>query len=93
MTELTAAMRRTIKRKLSHEQPTVWIGKSGVSHGLVKEIEKQLEKREMIKVKILRSALEEEEAERIASRTAEQTQALLAEVRGHTFLLYKSRKK
>lgn len=47
----------------------------------------------MIKVKILRSALEEEEADRIASRTAEQTKALLAEVRGHTFLLYKSRKK
>lgn len=46
MTELTAVMRRTIKRKLSHEKPTVWIGKSGVSHGLVKEIEKQLEKRD-----------------------------------------------
>lgn len=93
MTELTAGMKRRIKRKLSGEKPTVWIGKNGVSRELLDEIEKQLEKREMVKVKILKSALEGDEAKKIASRIAEQTTASLVEVRGHTFVLYKRRKK
>jgi len=82
-------MRRRIKRRLSGEKPTVWIGKSGVSQELLKEIKKQLDKREMVKIKILKSALEGDEAKQIASRIAEQTEASLVEVRGHTFMLYK----
>jgi RNA-binding protein len=86
-------MRRRIKRRLSGEKPTVWIGKSGVSMELLKEIEKQLEKNEMVKVKVLKSALERNKAREIASKIAEETEASLVEVRGHTFMLYKRRKK
>jgi len=82
-------MKRRIKRRLSGEKPTIQIGKNGVSHKLVKEIEKQLEKKEMVKIKILQSALEGEEAREIASKIAEQTVSSLVEVRGHTFMLYK----
>jgi len=89
MSKLTTGMRRRIKRRLSGEKPTVWIGKSGVSQELLKEIKKQLDKREMVKIKILKSALEGDEAKQIASRIAEQTEASLVEVRGHTFMLYK----
>ena len=39
------------------------------------------------------NALEKDEAKEIASRIAEQTEACLVEVRGHTFILYKRRKK
>jgi RNA-binding protein YhbY len=60
---------------------------------LLKEIEKQLEKREMVKVKILKSALQEGKVNEIASTIAEQTEAALVEVRGHTFMLYKHRQK
>jgi len=93
MSKLTAGMKRRIKRRLSEEKPTVYIGKSGVSMELFKEIEKQLEKREAVKIKILKSALEREKAKEIASRIAEQTEASLVEVRGHTFMLYKHHKK
>jgi len=93
MSKLTTGMRRRIKRRLSGEKPTVWIGKSGVSQELLKEIKKQLDKREMVKIKILKSALEGDEAKQIASRIAEQTEASLVEVRGHTFMLYKRRKR
>jgi len=86
-------MKRRIKRRLSAEKPTIWVGKSGVSHELLKEIEKQLDKKEMVKVKILKSALEGNEAKQIASRIAEHTEALLVERRGHTFMLYKRHKK
>ena len=93
MSKMTTGMKRRIKRRLSGEKPTIWIGKSGVSQESLKEIEKQLDKREMVKIKILKSALERDEAKQIALRIAEQTEASLVEVRGHTFMLYKRRKK
>jgi len=86
-------MRRRIKRKLSGEKPTIWVGKSGASKELLKEIEKQLEKNEMVKVKVLKSALEGNKAKEIASKVAEETGASLVEVRGHTFMLYKRHRK
>ncbi|MDH5481871.1 MAG: YhbY family RNA-binding protein [Candidatus Bathyarchaeota archaeon] len=93
MDKLTAGTRRGIKRRLSGEKPTILIGKIGVSQELLKEIERQLEKKKTVKIKILKSALERDKAKEIASRIAEQTDALLVEVRGHTFMLYKRRKK
>jgi len=89
MSKLTARMKRRIKRRLSEEKPTIQIGKNGASQESLKEIEKQLEKKKMVKIKILQSALKEKEAKQIASKIAEQTEASLVEVRGHTFMLYK----
>ncbi|MDH5376433.1 MAG: YhbY family RNA-binding protein [Candidatus Bathyarchaeota archaeon] len=93
MSELTVRMKRRVKRRLGGEKPTIWIGKNRFSHEIVREIEKQLEKKEMVKIKILKSALQGDEAQGIASRIAEQAGASLVEVRGHTFMLYKRRKK
>lgn len=93
MSKLTAGKKRFIKRKLSEEKPTVWVGKGGASAELLKEIEKQLTKNKFVKAKILKSALSEQEAKQVASAIAEQTRATLVEVRGHTFILYKPRNK
>jgi RNA-binding protein len=93
MSELTAGKKRFVKRKLTDEKPTVWIGKSGASAELLKEIEKQLTKNKMVKAKILKSALSENEAKEFAVGIAEQTGSSLVEVRGHTFILYKPRGK
>lgn len=93
MSKITAGMKRRIKRELSGEKPTIWIGKNRVSQELLKEIEKQLDKREMIKIKILKSACQKDKAREIASMIAEQTEAALVEVRGHTFMLYKRHRK
>lgn len=93
MSKLTAGMKRRIKRQLSGERATIQIGKNRVSLELLKEIERQLKEKEMIKIKILQSALDRNGAKETASRIAEQTEAFLVEVRGHTFMLYKRRKK
>ena len=90
---ITPKMKRRIKRALSTERSTVHIGKAGATIQILKEVAKQLGKREMIKAKILNSALKDEEANIIASKIAERTEAELVEVRGHTFLLYKRRAK
>jgi RNA-binding protein len=86
-------MKRRIKRSLSDEKPTLWVGKSGVSQEFLKEVGKQLDKKEMVKVRILKSALEDGEAKSIAMSAAEQLGASLVEVRGHTFMLFRRRKK
>jgi RNA-binding protein len=86
---ITPKMKRRIKSTLSAESPTVHIGKEGATTQIINEVSKQLDTREMIKAKILRSALKEEEAKNIAAKIAEQTESQLIEVRGHTFLLYK----
>jgi RNA-binding protein len=91
MTGLTAGKRRYVMRQLGDASPTIWIGKSGASAELLKEIEKQLEKNKMVKAKILKSALSEHEAKEVAETIAQQTFATLVELRGHTFILYKPR--
>jgi len=90
---ITQKMKRRIKRKLGDEKPTVWVGKEGTTAQIINEVSKQLDTREMIKAKILKTALKDEEAKNIATKIAQQTDSLLIEVRGHTFLLYKRKKK
>ena len=90
---ITSRMKRRIKRELSLEKPTIWVGKEGATPQMINEIVKQLEKREMIKIRMLKTALQEEEAKIIASKIAQQTDSTLIEVRGHTLILYKSRKR
>jgi len=90
---LTPKMKRRIKIALNIESPTVNIGKEGVTVQIVNEVAKQLDSREMIKAKILKTALKEIETKDIAVKIAKQTESELVDVRGHTFLLFKRKKK
>ena len=90
---ITSKMKRRIKSELSTEKPTIWIGKDGPSQQILKEISRQLEKREMVKIKILQTALGEEETKNIALKVAEKTNSTLIDIRGHTIILYKPRKR
>ena len=78
---------------MKDENPTIWVGKDGFTPEVASEIEKQLQKSKMVKVKILKSALQTETAKVVAEKAAEQTDASLVEVRGHVFILYRRRKK
>jgi len=93
MSKITTRMKRHIRHELKDEKPTLWIGKDGLTPQLSNEIENQLEKKKMLKIKILRSALQQDTAQTIASKAAEQAGASLVEVRGHVFILYRRRKK
>jgi len=85
-------MKRRIKHELSAEKPTIWIGKEGATSDMITEISRQLDTKEMIKIRILKTALKEETAKTLAQRIAKRTNAALVEVRGHTFILYRHRK-
>lgn len=94
MSKITTRMKRHIRFKLKDEKPTVWVGKDGLTPQLSCEIDKQLGKQRMVKIRILPSALQQENtAQAIAAKAAEQTGAALVEVRGHVFILYRRHKK
>ena len=86
-------MKRHVRHKLKDEKPTIWIGKDGLTPQMSVEIEKQLNKNKMLKVRILKTALQQDTAKAIATKAAEEAEAALVEVRGHVFILYRRRKR
>jgi RNA-binding protein len=93
LSKITAKMKRHVRHKLKDEKPTIWIGKDGLTSQLSSEIEKQLNKNKMLKVRVLKSALQQETVKVIATKAAEEAGAALVEVRGHVFILYRRRRK
>ena len=93
MSKITTRMKRHVRHVLKEEKPTIWIGKEGYTSQLSGEIDKQLNKNKMVKVRILPSALQTDTAKGIADRAAKETEAALVEIRGHVFILYRRRKK
>lgn len=90
---ISSKAKNRMKRELSSEKPTIWVGKEGTSSQTMNEISRQLERRRIVKIQILASALKSERAKDIASKTAQQTGATLIDVRGHTFTLHRPHKK
>ncbi|MCW4053841.1 MAG: YhbY family RNA-binding protein [Candidatus Bathyarchaeota archaeon] len=86
-------MKRHVRHRLKDEKPTIWIGKDGLTPQISIEIEKQLNKSKMLKIRILTSALQQQTAKAIATKAAEHAEAALVEVRGHVFILYRRRRK
>jgi len=68
-------------RSMQNLKPTVWIGKSGCTESMIDEIQAQLKKRRIVKVKWLQNTDIDPEA--VAARTG----AGLIEVRGRTMVL------
>ena len=92
MSKITTKMKRHVRHVLKDENPTIWIGKDGLTPQLELEIEKRLEKQKMLKIKVLKSALQTDNVQNIATKAAEHSAASLVEVRGHVFILYRRRK-
>ena len=84
--------KRRLASAMTLEKPTVWVGKAGISEGLLEEVSRQLDARRAVKVKVQRSALAEREVAEVAAEVAERTGAELIEVRGRTFVLYRPRR-
>jgi RNA-binding protein len=79
-------------RGLGHAlDPVISIGKNGMTDTLAQETERALEKHELIKVKVMQEAPVDRHA--AAEELAAKTGAVLAQVLGRTFLLYKKHPK
>ena len=93
MSKITTRMKRHVRHVLKDETTTIWVGKEGLTPQLATEIEKQLQRNKMVKVRILPAALQGEvAAQAIAADAADKTNSALVEVRGHVFILFRKRK-
>lgn len=91
--KITTKMKRHVRHVLKDERPTIWVGKDGLSAQSIAEIEKQLQKNKMVKIRVLPAALSESTtAEEIAKKAAEATESALVEIRGHVFILFRKRR-
>jgi len=82
-----------LRRQSSVKEPTVWVGKNGVTKDLLGQVSRQLEAKEMVKVKAQKTSLEDSDVTRIADQIAGATGSEIVDVRGRTFTVYKQRKK
>ena len=71
------------------EVMVVQLGKAGITDSFIEEVRDQVKKKKIVKVKILRSAKGEKDRQEIAAEVAKRCNAVLADVRGNTFVLTK----
>ena len=90
---ISPRIRIRIKQEMNNEKPTVWIGKYGVTDQLLKEISRQLDRREVVKMRILKSALKNDSTDNIIQRIVQKTESTLIDKRGNIFVIYKTRKR
>jgi len=86
-------MKRRFKRIYSTENPTVWVGKEGLTAQILGEISRHLDQHETVKGRILQTALKDADAKEMAVRLAKETESTLIDVRGHTFILYRKKRR
>lgn len=80
-------------RKQAHDlDPILQIGKGGLSEGVVNEVKAQLKRLKLVKLKLLKSARENEARDALAQQLAEATDSVLVEVRGNTVVLWKGKR-
>ncbi len=83
--------REDLKKRASKAKPLLRIGKSGLTKGVLEELDRQLEEKNIVKIKFLRSsnALKREE---MTSRLTKETRSELVETRGNTITLFRAEK-
>lgn len=70
-------------------EATTHVGKNGLTSSLIEEINRQLKDNKLVKIKLLKSAVELKPREEMARELAEKTKAELIEVKGNTVVLFK----
>jgi len=80
---------KDLKVQSHNLEPTVMVGKAGITDQTIAEIQAQLKKKRLIKVKLLKSAREEMKEQ--AQTLAQQTNSTLVRQVGGIIVLYKER--
>ncbi|MFC1691198.1 YhbY family RNA-binding protein, partial [Nanoarchaeota archaeon] len=68
-------------------EPVVRIGKNGLTPAIIDEIKNQLRKRKIIKIKILKSALQQKTKKEFSDEIAEKTGSNLLKLIGSVIIL------
>lgn len=82
---------RSYLRSMAHDlDPVAYIGKFGLTHNVIKQIDVCLEARELVKVKLQEGC--DLKAKDVANEVAEKLSAEFVQAIGHKFTLYRESK-
>jgi RNA-binding protein len=85
---MLTSKQRSFLRALGHKlEPIVFLGKGGLTDNIIKELDTNLELRELIKVKLQDGC--ELEIKDVANEVGETLKADVVQVIGHKFILYR----
>jgi len=88
--EMTEVPEHNRKEAMSRDfQPSVRIGKTGVNDNIVTEIEDQLAKRKLVKIKINKGIYDRSARGQIWEHLSEQTNSVLVLARGNIAVLWR----
>lgn len=91
MTHLSQEKVKELKARSHCLEPVVWVGKAGLTKKVIEEAKKQLKKKKLIKVKLLKSALEGKGKKELAGKIAEKTGSILIAQVGFVAVLYREK--
>ena len=86
MTDIPASIKRQAMDR--NFQPSVRIGKTGVTDNVIEEIRGQLKKRKLVKIKINKGIYERDARAQIWQHLAEKTSSSVVLARGNVGVLY-----
>ena len=82
---------RKLRENAKRLEPAVRIGKNGLTDGAINEIKRQLEKKELVKVKLFKSFVENKNRKSVAEDIAEKTDSAIIDHVGFVIVLKKSK--
>ncbi len=83
---MTSTQRKQLRALAHHLDPVVFIGKQGLTEGVMAAVVKALSAHELIKVRFLEG---KEEKRELTDKISESTGAEIAGIIGHVAILYK----
>ena len=80
-----------LRSKAVNLKPVVWVGKNGLNLEVFDEINRQLDKKELVKIKFTRSFISEKNKKEVAEEITLKTKSELVSLVGFTITLYKAK--
>ena len=87
---MTTKQRAWLRALANTIEPTMQIGKEGISHNSIVQVSQMLEARELVKIKVLNNC--DDDLKMLANTIANETQSHLVQVVGRVITLYKQPK-
>lgn len=89
MDELSTDRIQELRGRAQDLSAELQVGKAGLSEGFVDEVDRQLDREALVKLRVLRSAAAETDPRATGEELADRTGSHLIEVRGNTVVLYR----
>ena len=71
-----------------HElKPVIRIGKNGVTENIINDVKNLVKKKKIVKIKVLRSALNSETMKDIADKIVKEANLKIVQIRGHSVVV------